>query len=339
MSKPYRIYGSELSPYSVKVRSFCRYKEIPHRWLARDEEHLADYQKFAKLPLIPLVITPQDEGIQDSTPILDALEARVPAPATHPDEPAAKFLSLLLEEFGDEWGNKWMFHLRWARDEDRLSAGGRIAAAMVKAGDEAGRLSVREKVIERMTGRVGFVGSNADTAPQIERSFRDAIELLDAHLATRPYLFGGRPSFGDFGLWGQIYEAWTDPTGGAWIERGGPRLLDWIQRMLWPRVEGPFEPLRALLPTLEPFLARQVGALFCPWTLANEAALASGREELEVELDGQRFHQKPQKYHARSLAALRARFAETPDRSTLDPILERTGCLDALRAQPSTNAP
>ena len=25
----------------------------------------------------------------------------------------------MLEEFGDEWGNKWMFHYRWAREIDQ----------------------------------------------------------------------------------------------------------------------------------------------------------------------------------------------------------------------------
>jgi hypothetical protein len=104
--------------------------------------------------------------------------------------------------------------------------------------------------------------------------------------------------------------------------------------MLWPRAEGGFEELSSLLPTLEPFLSEQVGALFCPWTVANEAALADGREELEVELAGRRFHQKPQKYHARSLAALRARHAEIADKTALDAILERTGCLDSLRPRP-----
>ena len=331
MSRPHRIYGSELSPYSVKVRSFFRYKGIPHRFLVRDATTMADYQKFAKLPLIPLVVTPEDEGLQDSTPILETIEQRFPEPSTHPEEPAARFLSLLIEEFGDEWGNKWMFHLRWCRPEDCLSAGGRIAASMVAPADEAGRIAMREKVIERMRGRVGFVGSNDDTAPQIEQSFRDALDQLERHLALRPYLFGGRPCFADFGLWGQIYEAWTDPTGGAWIERSAPSVLDWVHRMLWPRAEGGFEPIASLLPTLETFLADQVGALFCPWTLANVAALAEGRDELEIELAGRRFHQKPQKYHARSLAALRTRYAELADRSALDPILARTGCLDALR--------
>ena len=68
-----------------------------------------------------------------------------------------------------------------------------------------------------MVERVWYVGSNELTASQIEIGFQDALAQLDEHLSTRPYLFGGRPAFGDFGLWGQLYELWTDPTAGALI--------------------------------------------------------------------------------------------------------------------------
>src|SRR5262245_60490227 len=123
----FRIYGSELSPYSVKVRSYFRYKGIPHRWFVRNATNQSEFQKYAKLPLIPLVVTPSDDGIQDSTPIIERVEAAHPAPTVHPDEPVAAFMSTMLEEFGDEWGNKWMFHYRWAREVDQASAAGRIA--------------------------------------------------------------------------------------------------------------------------------------------------------------------------------------------------------------------
>jgi glutathione S-transferase len=330
MSDVYRIYGAELSPFSVKVRSYFRYKAIPHRWIVRNAATMSEYQKYAKIPIVPLVVTPEDQGIQDSTPIMEKMDALHPTPSTHPDDPVARFVSILLEEFGDEWGNKWMFHLRWAREEDQLSAGGRIAALMAPEGNEDARLAVRAQIIERMKGRVFFVGSNEQTAPQIEASFRETLELLEAHLADRPYLFGGRPAFGDFGLWGQIYNAWTDPTGAAWIERSAPNVLDWIHRMLWPRDEGAFENWAGLSATLEPFLDRQVGALFCPWTVANAKAMAEGAEEFSVELDGKTFTQIPQKYHAKSLAVLREKHAAIPDRGELDALLARTGCLDAL---------
>ena len=44
------------------------------------------------------------------------------------------------------------------------------------------------------------------------------------------------------------------------------------------------------------------------------------------------FAQKPQKYHARSLAELRKKYAAVTDKARLDPILERAGCLRWLAA-------
>ena len=38
MADRYRIFGAELSPYSVKVRSYFRYKGIPHQWIIRNPD-------------------------------------------------------------------------------------------------------------------------------------------------------------------------------------------------------------------------------------------------------------------------------------------------------------
>ena len=240
MADNYRIFGVELSPYSVKVRSWFRYKKIPHQWLLRGA-NAGEYQKYARLPIVPLVVTPQNEGIQDSTPIIERFEPLVPEPSIYLSDPATNFISAMLEEFGDEWGNKWMFHYRWARDVDQICSAGRIARTMMPDATEEQFTVAVAQVRERMVGRVWFVGSNAQTAPQIEESFRDTIAILEKHLANRAYLFGGRPAFADFGMWGQLYNAWTDPTPGAMIEGRAPNLLAWIHRMLWPRAESEFE--------------------------------------------------------------------------------------------------
>ena len=109
MADLYRIFGAEMSPYSVKVRSYFRYKAIPHQWILRNAASQAEYEKYAKLPIVPLVVTPDGTGIQDSTPIIDQMEKLFPEPPIHPSG-VAGFISALIEEFGDEWGNKWMFH-------------------------------------------------------------------------------------------------------------------------------------------------------------------------------------------------------------------------------------
>jgi glutathione S-transferase len=336
MADNYRIIGAEMSPYSVKVRSYFRYKEIPHQWVLRNAASQAEYEKHARMPIIPLVVTPEGSGIQDSTPIIDAMEKRYPDPSIHPDDPVADFISALVEEFGDEWGNKWMFHFRWARDVDQISAAGRIARMRGPDGGEDKHAAFASQVRSRMVDRVWFVGSNEATAPQIEAGFLEILGLLNSHLATRPYLFGGRPALGDFGLWGQIYEMWTDPTAGAIIGGGAQHVLDWVHRMLWPKAEGAFEAWSTLEPTLMPILKRQIGGQFMPWTCANEKALAEGRDEFSVMLADKAsgetiWTQKPQKYHARSLGMLRAKYADVADKAALDPVLEAAGCLAGLR--------
>src|SRR6202158_5391894 len=327
----YRIIGAEMSPSSVKVRSYLRYKAIPHQWILRNAASQAEFEKYAKMQIIPLVVTPDGKGIQDSTPIIDAMEKLFPEPSIHPDDTVASFVSALVEEFGDEWGNKWMFHYRWARDVDQISAAGRIARMRGPTAGEQQHAAFTGQVRARMVDRVWFVGSNAVTAPQIEAGFVNMLGLLDAHLATRPYLFGGRPAYGDFGLWGQIYEMWTDPTAGALIGGGAPHVLDWVHRMLWPKAEGAFESWPGLAPTLMPILQQQVGAQFMPWSCANEKALAEAKGEFRVALAGKVWTQKPQKYHARSLAMLRAKYAAVTDKAALDPVLEAAGCLAGLR--------
>jgi glutathione S-transferase len=336
MARPFRIFGVELSPYSVKVRSYFRYKQIPHEWIVRTPATQAEFQKYAKLPLIPVVVTPEDEGLQDSTPILETLEARHPEPGIHPEDPALAFLSALVEEFGDEWGNKWMFHYRWWREADQRSAAARIADTMLPPdATPEQRRGAEEMVRQRMVSRIGFVGSSEATAEQIEGSFRDAMRLLERHLSHRPFLFGKRPAFGDFGLWAQVYELSTDPTPSAWLAAHTPHVMRWVERMLEPKAVGPFEDWDGLGETLAPILREQVGALFLPWSDANARALAAGEKRFAVDLAGRRFEQDAQKYHAKSLAALRARYQALPAaaRAHLDPVLEAADCLAWLAAE------
>jgi hypothetical protein len=145
-----------------------------------------------------------------------------------------------------------------------------------------------------MVDRVWFVGSNAGTGPQIEAGFLEMLALLDNHLASRPYLFGGRPAFGDFGLWGQIYQMWKDPTAGALIEGGAPHVLDWVHRMLWPKAEGAFEG--CVLAKLMPILScKQIRRNSCQdlrqrekrWPTVEEFSVALG-DKIWTEADSTR---------------------------------------------------
>lgn len=335
MSDVYRIFGSENSPYSVKVRAYFRYKGIPHEWIVRSGATMEEYKKYARLPIVPAVATPDDEGLQDSTPIMEEMERRFPEPSAHPDDPALRFLSELLEEFGDEWGNKWMFHYRWAREIDQKTVALRLVSEMMAGAPQEQIEEMAVGIRERMSGRGFAVGSNEKTADLIEKSFQDGIALLEAHLADRTYLFGGKPSFADFGVGAQIYEALIDPTAGDILRSQAPKTAAWSERILDPADKGEFEALETLAPTLEPLLGSEV-RFFLAWSNENAKAIATGAEEMSFSADGRSWWQTiggPQKYHAKSLKELRRKFAEaSPGNSILGEILDRTGCGSYLAA-------
>jgi glutathione S-transferase len=330
MTALYRIFGLEASPYSVKVRSYFRYKRIPHQWIVRDQSAMAEFQRYAKLPLVPLVVTPEGEALQDSTPILERMEQVQPEPAIQPGDPCLAFLSALLEEYADEWGNKPMFHYRWTYEEDQRSAAERIARENLPGAPPEQIAGAAEMIRKRMVPRLKLVGSTKATRGVIEGSFERQLRILEPHLETRSFLLGGRPSLADFGLFAQLYQCATDPTPARLLQERAKHVLRWIERMLDPRAEGDFEAWTALEPTLLPLLRDEVGAIFLPWSTANARALAEGEASFQVTLAGDPFEQETQKYHAKSLAVLRARLAAAADRSTLDPILERAGCLSWL---------
>jgi glutathione S-transferase len=330
MSDVYRVFGSELSPYSVKVRSYFRYKRIPHEWLVRSAATEEEFQRHAKLPLIPLVLTPAGAALQDSTPIIETLERVHPEPALQPADATLAFLSALIEEYADEWGNKPMFHYRWFYPPDQDSAADRIARSIMPGVAEDALASAIGVVKTRMVPRLAFVGSSAETKDVIEGSFLRQLAILERHLAPRSFLFGDRPALGDLGLYAQLYQCSTDPTPGALMRARAPRTLAWIARMLDPRADGEFEPWEALAPTLTPLLRDEVGGIFLPWSAANARALAAGERTFRVALAGKPFVQETQKYHAKSLAALRSRHAAAAAGGALDRILAATGCLQWL---------
>ena len=328
MVERYRIFGNELSPYSVKVRSYFRYKNIPHEWIIRNPSVEAEFQKYAKLPLIPLVVTPDGKGLQDSTPIIEHFEALHPDPSIHPSDPALAFVSALIEEYADEWGNKPMFHYRWFYAADQDSAGERLARSLMPDADVE---QAKAMIQSRMVPRLKFVGSSAETKDLIEDSYKRQLRILNAHLAQRTYLFGQRPSFADFGMYAQLYQCSTDPTPAGIMRETAPHVAKWIQEMLGPRNDGAFETWADLKPTLMPLLKEEIAGIFFPWTIANANALVAGEKEFSMTLAGKPYSQETQKYHAKSLAALRARYAAVADKSALDSILKEAGCYDYLK--------
>lgn len=329
----FRLMGLEASPYTMKVAAYLDFKSIPYEWISRNLKTEKLFQAHAKVQLIPLLFLPDGTTMQDSTPIIEHLETVRPEPSIHPEDPVLWFLSCLLEEFGDEWCNKLMFFQRWLYEADQVATGKRLAASTLEGQWFAplARSIMSKLIVRRMLPRMGFAGANETNIPHLKASFDNLSRRLDAHLDKRLYLLGNRPSFADFGVWCNLYQAWTDPTARAYFEKNTPNLLAWIQRMKSPTVEGPFETLAELEPTLTPILVEEVAARFLPWVDANADAWSAGEPETALTMFGQPYRQRTFKYQAQTLGILRGKFRTVSANEELCAYLEDTGCLTPLR--------
>ncbi len=330
MEQSYLLVGSKMSPYSIKVQSYMDFKSVPYTWEERTLANSGRFKQAGVRPLLPLLLCPGGTTKQDSTLIIeDELEPLFPSPAILPAQPAAAFLCALLEEFADEWVNKLMFFQRWNTPRDRKSASHRLARCLLGGAwwnPLVAPLSAAV-VTRRMVSRMEYVGASESNITLLQNSWEMLVEDLEAHLASRLYLFGGRPSLADFGLYGQLYTAFTDPTAGDYIRSNALELQGWIERMRKPRVSGEFELLDALFPTLAPLLENTVARHFLPWSRANAAAWRAGDKQVELQLDGTFYSQRCFKYHAVSLAALQHKFEVAKSADQTRAALRKVKCL------------
>lgn len=328
MTAPFRLYGAELSPYSVKVRSYLRYKGLEFEWRARTNATQEEFQRYAKLPLIPVLVDAEETALQDSTPIIEKLEAQFGEPSIVPAEASLSFLSALIEDYADEWLNKAMFHYRWSYPEDQESAAKRISDMIFEGAEKPE--GIEEQVRTRMISRLYHVGSSPETAPLIEGSFTRVLTILDRMLSARAYLFGGRPSLADFGLAGQLAQLLSDPTPGALIKAQAPNVVRWIDRMENPQAEGEFVSFAQVRDDAAELLRVEIAGAYLLWMDANARAVADDANGVSVDIGGTAFVQKPQRYAAKAFAELKRKRALVED-DALAALLAETG-VDALLA-------
>ena len=220
MSKKIKIFGATPSPYTQKILAAFRYRHIPYMVYNGDIA-----KKITKLGielpkpiLLPTILLPNDDGslvaTTDSTPIIRRLENEFTERKIVPDDPALSFINYLLEDFGDEWVTKYMFHYRWYFKEDADNAGTILPLVDIAVNTPDGTLMELKKLIaERQIERLWVVGSNDTTADLIDASYKRFIKLMDNHLSVSKFLFGDKPSSADFAIYGQLTQlVGFDPT-------------------------------------------------------------------------------------------------------------------------------
>lgn len=334
------IIGAEGSPYSRKMRAVLRYRNIPHRWVVQMGPEYAPPPKVS-VPVIPVLVWhdaggAMTESMVDSTPQIRRLEREYAGRSVlHPD-PALEFLSALIEDYADEWCTKLMFHYRWGTPDGIAWASRHIVRQINPWMPVAQLEKMGDSFAKRQIERLWVVGSNAETAPLIEASYLRLLKLLERLVEARSFLFGGRPSAADFGLYGQLAQLclW-DPPSRRIAHEQTPRLVAWLERVEdlggWRVEDQQWLSRDAATEGLMPLLA-EIGQTYVPFMVANAAAKEAGAEKVECRIQDARWTQQTFPYQAKCLRWLREHFAglSDADQSWLRGKLDAAGCTALL---------
>ncbi|MBI1261746.1 MAG: glutathione S-transferase [Rhizobiales bacterium] len=333
-TSPYKLYGSLGSPYSMKIRAYMRYRRIPHYWI-HGGRAARDAQPNVKVPVIPIVQYPDGSWHNDSTPMIFDLEKSFPNDrGVMPSDPADAFLSFLLEDFGDEWLTKGMFHYRWFYERDQLQMSRYLAFDAFTGGGLQKLQDFADNFRDRQVGRTPLVGVTPENKPLIEESTRQICALFEAHVVNEHFLFGSRPSIAEFGLYGQMSQWGVDPTAADMLRADYPYTYRWLEHISdMSGIEGQWRDTSKQLPAIVTGLLKLAGQIYMPFLLANAKAIEAGKDRFSFEALGMPYSQGTFKYQVKCLAALRKAYAELPDaaRKTLEPILSEAGCLETLQ--------
>jgi glutathione S-transferase len=337
------VRGSPGSPYTRKMLALLRFRRIPYRYLQSAHNVLDDMPK-PKVQLIPIFYFTDDAGEfvaeVDSTPIIRRLEREYPGRSVIPQDPAIAFIDYLLEDYGDEWLTKAMFHYRWYYRDDIEMAGSVLPHYGDVSQPDDQMLTMKKVFSDRQINRLYVVGSNDTTAVVIEDSYKRFLGCLNNHLKEFPYIMGNRPGSADFGCLGQLTQlVQFDPTPSKVAASSFPRVHAWVSKMedlsgIEVTDDG-FIDADSMPATIRALLS-EVGRTYVPVMLANSAAFENGKDRVETIVEEKEWVQEPFPYQAKCLQWLRVEYGrlDTEDRVRVDSMLSGTGCEALLEKTP-----
>lgn len=331
----YHIYGGPASPYSHKLRAVFRYRRLPHTWqvpqggfngagsLGHDTSAQTPLQE-AKKPVVPVVKYPDGEYKADSTPIMRELEALYRQRSLLPPNPGIAYLAFLVEDMADEYMPLPMFYFRWTEDAEWCSRRQMVGWGGALNDDDLESLAKNFR--ERQQAQLGAQASTPKES--VVNNYRNILSALEQQLKSSLFLFGDRPSFAEFGLYGQLSQYVIDPVVSNIMKAEAVRAFQWVWYMddlsgiepgeWWEPERCLTEELAGLLKGMVPYFG-----------LAQMLQERIGMDNLDESVNGTHYRVKCYLAMKQELASL-----SEADRELIRPVLEDANCWDHLQFKP-----
>ena len=296
--------------------AYLRYKRIPYEVIwGQPEDVLREMKIEAPKPvLLPVFIlnrNGQATAVTDSTPLIREFEEKYPGRSVLPKDSALNFINFVLEDFGDEWCTKFMFHYRWHFDEDADNAGTILPLGINSTLLDDELAFFKEHFAKRQIDRLWVVGSNNDTAEFIDKSYKNVLSIFEEHFKKQPFLLGNFPSSCDFAVYGQFTQlVGFDPTPRKIAYDISPRTVAWVSTLEDRGGLNYVEENNSLDSLSDSIhdLFKELSTSYVPTMIENHKAINKGEKEWSVDLAGYPWKQKSFPYQAKCLDWIRDEF-------------------------------
>lgn len=298
----YVLYGTGFSLFTRKLEAALRFYRADFRLESKALRSADELERRAGTHQVPLLHTPENWVLADTTPVIDLLDGRFPQRRLFP-EGRLGVLVHVVEEILDEWYARVMVHFRWHYDENT-----RHVIRLV-LGREVAPEEARQHPLAQWGPRA-CRATGTDSPHQQKKAEEEYFALLDTlerQLGTTRFALGDRPTAVDAILLGGLRaHTISDPTPDL---SGYPRVLAWegAGADSWDG-GGELAAFEEPTPLAEHVLA--VGrACYAPFALGNAAALAERRKAFVVETYGEDTSYLTRPYPERSREMIRERIA------------------------------
>lgn len=349
MSKPYVMHGWHLSFFSGKTRALLQYKNVP--FIDHEVDALNLLWRIPKktgAKVMPVVVTPEGEWLQDTKDIAEIIEQRFPQGATLPATPRQRIAALLIEAWADEWWIPPAMHYRWVYPENYALFEHDAGKALLPHFPTFAQKRIAAFVAQTLRGYLPSVGIVPAQYAVQERWTEHMLDALDAHFAELPFVFGSKPSVADFGLFGPMYGHLSrDPWPKRELIAKRPQLKAWVERMNTVKAgAGEFLPGDAIPDTLNPVFDAIFGEFypmlagirdevqkFLPRMKPGSSRLPRALGEIEFPMGAGRYRRMAMPYTLWMVQRILDRYRALPagERASVDAWAAERGLPEAMR--------
>ena len=278
MPRKFIVYGGELSYFTRKLEAAMLFYGAEFESRSKTPDMREEIEGRSGTHQVPVLHTPENWMIADTTPLMTMLDSRFPDRRMFPHGPLGVLVHVV-EEYFDEWIARTMVHYRWHHKESarfaslRMSGGNEVAAAQVlNWGPRACRATGTESKQQQEAAEAEYVR---------------ILEAAEAQLNHSAYLLGDRPTAVDCIVLGGL-RAHTnmDPTPKK-VTAGFPKVIAWSETEAdnWNGI-GELPPFPDSTDFAQ-FVLGEMTTTYRPYLMANREASSVGAKAFHASIYGE----------------------------------------------------